>query len=492
MKFQITAEKNFSDKKTFYYDNELNIISDEFDKILGPSDQLKSYFDDIPVNLEETIPFSKDFPLKKSKSIDLLKIQLGLGCNYSCEYCSQKFVERPTETSKKDIDDFMSKLDVLEFSEQKGLKIEFWGGEPLVYWKTLKPLAERLSEKFKQWETKPMFSIITNGSLLTEEICSWLIEFDFSVAISHDGPNQSVRGPDPFLDPKRKKIILDFYKIMKPKNKISFNAMLNGKNISRKAVYEWFFELTGDKSVILGEGEMVDAYDDDGINNSLTSLEDHFKFRQKSFVDIYMSDGYIGFTGINDKINQFTTSVISQKLESKFLGQKCGMDNPGSIAVDLKGNVITCQNVSALETSKNGESHLGGNLSDYGNVEFKSVTHWKSRDSKIKCSECPVLHLCKGSCMFLDGNYWDVSCENAYSNNIALFALAFAKLTNGYIPTLIKSDTLPLHRQDIWGTIFDHQERQKKKIIPIKVINKKEMVINDVEVYSKSISIQEV
>ena len=42
--------------------------------------------------------FDKNNPLKKSKLITHLKIQMGLSCNYSCDYCSQKFVERMPET----------------------------------------------------------------------------------------------------------------------------------------------------------------------------------------------------------------------------------------------------------------------------------------------------------------------------------------------------------------------------------------------------------
>jgi len=483
MIFQIIAEKNSADIQTFFYDNENNVLTSESGKVFEFNENEKDNFP-IKPTLIESLPFSKDVPLTKSNLITTMKIQLGLSCNYSCDYCSQKFVERPAETSKKDIDDFMAKLESLDFSEERGLRIEFWGGEPLVYWKTLKPLAEALQEKFSSWNKKPVFTIITNGSLLTREICSWLCYMGFSVGISHDGPGQSVRGPDPLLDPEKKKIILEFYRIMKPQNRISFNSMLNGRNLSRKEIYDWFVNLTGDISVSIGEGTMVDAYDEDGGNNSLNSLEEHFEYRKKSFAELYLNDGRIGFDHIISKTNDFTFDILTHH-ESKFVGQKCGMENQNTIAVDLRGNIITCQNVSALEISKNGESHLAGNLSDYKNVKVKSATHWKSRNNNIKCEECPVLHLCKGSCMFLDGKYWDISCENAYSDNIALFALSFEKIT-GYIPILIKSNTLPLHRQDLWGTIFDHEDKQKKKIIPIKVINKKETIINDIEVYSKS------
>jgi uncharacterized protein len=427
--------------------------------------------------------FDKNSPLKKSKQINHLKIQLGLSCNYSCDYCSQKFVERAPETSKKDIDAFMAKLDVLQFNESDGLKIEFWGGEPLVYWKTLKPLVEQIDKKFESWSNKPMYSIITNGSLLSEEVILWLIQNKFSVSISHDGPGQSVRGPDPFDDPKLKDRVLKFYSYAKTNNMgFSFNAMMNSKNKSRKEVYDWFVNFTGDKDVILGEGNIVDAYDEDGYNNSLQSLKEHFEYRQRNFVDIFNSDGHIGFLGQLDKVNGFIQDVLTHK-KSVYLGQKCGMDDERVISVDLRGNVITCQNVSAVETGMNGESHLGGNLDDYDNVQIKTATHWSNRE---KCTDCPVLHICKGSCMFLQDKYWDISCDNAYTDNIVHFALAFTKITDGYIPTFIKNDTLPDERKDIFGTILTHKEKQHKKTFPIKVVSEIVTKIDEVPVYGKS------
>jgi uncharacterized protein len=158
------------------------------------------------------------------------------------------------------------------------------------------------------------------------------------------------------------------------------------------------------------------------------------------------------------------------------------MDDEHVLAVDLRGNVMTCQNVSSLETSKNGESHLGGSLDDYDNVAIKTSTHWSKRE---ECPKCPVLHLCKGACMFLDKKFWDISCANAYSDNVALFALSIQAMT-GYIPTLIKQDELPLERQDIFGTIYEHKEKPQKKIINIKVVSEKIGQVDGVEVYGKS------
>ena len=473
MIFEILAEKSANEKMVFIYDNMSNTLS-SVEGFVYENEEIKEE------TRQKSIPFSVDAPLKKSKEIYKLKIQMGLSCNYSCDYCSQKFVGRPPETSKKDIDNFLAKLDVLEFSEEDGLSIEFWGGEPFVYWKTMKPLALALKEKFKDWKVKPHFSVITNGSILTDEIIDWLMMMNFSVGISHDGPGQSVRGPDPFDDPEKKKTILGFYRMMtRLKRDISFNPMMNSKNKSRKAIHDWFIELTGDPNVKLGEGGIVDAYDEEGITNSLTSLQEHFEYRQMAFGDFYRSP--LNFVGQHQKINAFMNDVLSHK-NSKYLGQKCGMDDEHVLAIDLRGNVMTCQNVSPLEVSKNGESHHGGTLDDYDNVEIKTSTHWSNRK---ECSGCPVLHLCKGACMFLDKKFWDISCANAYSDNIALFCVAMANMT-GYIPTMIKAEGLPLERQDIFGTIFEHKEEPKKKIIPIKVISEKIGELDGVEVYGQA------
>ena len=109
MIFEIHSERSANDKKIFYYDNETNILKSE--------DGVTFQFPEGTVhnhNLTPYRPFDKNHPLKKSKRVQILKIQMGLSCNYSCDYCSQKFVERMPETSKKDIDAFMKKLEVLE------------------------------------------------------------------------------------------------------------------------------------------------------------------------------------------------------------------------------------------------------------------------------------------------------------------------------------------------------------------------------------------
>lgn len=479
MKFKILAERAPGDQAIFYYDNETNALSNASGMIYE-SQQLLAANPARPAS----IPFDKNTPLKKFRRVSTLKIQLGLSCNYGCTYCSQRFVPRADETSKKYVESFLKKIDEnLEFDEGLGLRIEFWGGEPLVYIKTLRPLVEALNERFATWKQKPYYLMITNGSLLTDEICDWLYDNRFNIAVSHDGPGQHVRGPDPFENPELKETILRFYHRMRPEGRFSFNAMLNAQNTSRKRIHDYFIQLTGDPSVPLGEGEFVDAYDEGGIEMSFKTKNEHFNFRKTGVTDILWNNGNIGFGGIIQKIDGFIRDILSRQ-SANSVGQKCGMDDEQIIAVDLRGNVVTCQNVSAVARAPNGELHFGGNIAaGVENISIKSATHWRNRPD---CAGCPVLHLCRGACMFLDGDFWTRSCDHSFSTNIAYFALAIEKITGGYIPLYIEADHLPPERRDIWGDILDHSDQQMFTVPEGIVIKADKTVIDGVEVYTSA------
>ena len=297
--------------------------------------------------------------------------------------------------------------------------------------------------------SKITFSIITNGSLLTKEKVDILDELGFCISISHDGPGQSVRGPDPLEIPKIKEIWLYAYSKLKPKEMISFNSMLNVENYSRKKIVDFFVELTNDPYVSLGEGDFVSAYDEGGISMSLT--EDNFKsYSLNAFREI-ATQNLSNFTVVFSKITGFLSTLFNSR-PSRILGQKCGMDIESEIAVDLDGNVITCQNVSSIASAPNGNSHKIGHIDDFDNIKLNTATHWSERK---ECSNCPVLQICKGSCMFLQEELWDVSCNNSYYDNIPYFTSVIHHMTE-YVPVYIDGD-LPEGRKDIFG-FFGNKE----------------------------------
>ncbi|BAU40003.1 hypothetical protein [Ralstonia phage RSP15] len=443
---KIRAKNAQAEDVFIYYDSHNSTLKDENGNDFVP--HLNK------VEWEDYFPLSKDNPAGKTKDAQVLKIQLGLSCNYSCTYCNQRFVPHADQTTKKDIDDFIEKIKPWF----KGEKIEFWGGEPLVYIKTLIPLAERLRELYPDVK----FLMITNGSLLTPELNDWLDKMGFFIGLSHDGPGQHVRGPDPLQDPKSREGILDLYKRFAPVGRISINPMLNNQNTSRAAIYEYLAEAFDDPNINLGEGSLISPYDEGGLSTSLDSEEDHFAFRRQAQYEI-RSLQVKNFNIFNQKLQTFINSLLSRKPASSLM-QNCAMDRPDNISVDLKGNVITCQNVSIVSTAANGESHKIGHLDDFDNIKLNTSSHWSTRKN---CSGCPVLQLCAGQCMFLEGPLHDKACDASYSDNV-VFLFAGIEAVTGLVPYYIETEYLPEMRRDVFGV--DYKPKKKKTLIPIKAI----------------------
>lgn len=397
-------------------------------------------------------PVSPGNPAGK-RSPRVLKISLGLSCNYECEYCSQRFVARAAETNPGEVEGFVAGLDSWVTSPPE--RVEFWGGEPFVYIKTLRPLLAAIRAKYPE----ASLGVITNGSLLTPEINDWIVESGLNVGISHDGPGQRVRGPDPLDDPEKRAAILDLYRRLRPLDRISFNAMINRENVSRAAVVEFFVALTGDPDVPIGEGAFVDAYDEGGSALSIRP-EEALDYRRRAFGEI-RSGRAKNFTIVREKVASFVNSIRTRR-PSAILGQKCGMDDPEKIAVDLKGNVLTCQNTSAVSTNPSGESHRIGHVSALDEVRLTTATHWSKRD---ECSVCPMIHLCAGACMFLSGPLWEKTCDNAYSDAVPAFAAGIEFLT-GLIPVRIVGPHRA-DRHDLWRAAA--AARPRPRVIPINV-----------------------
>lgn len=398
-----------------------------------------AYEDGTPVDVHPVAPmdfsgrapalaFSPDNPARKT-SISRLKVQLGFSCNYSCGYCSQKFVPHAQAGSASRVKKFLDGLDGWLTSPPS--RIEFWGGEPLVYWKSMKPLAEALSERFPHAQ----LSMITNGSLLTREINAWLDALGFMVAVSHDGPGQAVRGPDPLDDPEQREVILDLARHLLPKGKFSFNSVLSKGNTSRAAIGRFFEDLLGaDRPFMIGEGGLAMVFDDDGkAATSLTEAE-RAAFRLESFYHATSPEGG-RFWAVKSRVTEWINSIGNRR-PAEVLGQGCSMGNPDVVAVDLNGNVITCQNVTASARTDEGRSHRIGHVSNLPEVALNTGWHWSTRDN---CSRCPVVQACRGSCLFLSGDRFEQTCRNAYDEHLPLFAAAIYLMT-GVIPFAVLAE----------------------------------------------------
>lgn len=425
--FVIYGANQTGQVQKFFYDNTASTLSTEDGTPIAAEKSHGSYLK--PEIKTREIGVSATSPGRKSRQIMRLKIQLGLACNYNCSYCAQRSSVKTKAPTREDalrfIHDLPNWYDGGEDSLGCGTSIEFWGGEPFVYWQVLRQLAEGIKQQYPN----ATLSVITNGSLLTHEINQWLDQMGFIVSISHDGPGQSERGPDPFDDPVQKEIILDLFHRLRPKDKFSFNPMMHAKNASRREILTYFQKVTGIEDVPLGEGSFIDIYDEESRDKALKPDELN-RYSRNAFNELCENELFRNvFFTVGGKIQFFIDSIVTGMPADK-LSQKCSMDSPHRIAVDLEGNVLTCQNVSAKSFTRQGKSHKIGHISEPDKISLDTATHWSHRNN---CAKCPVLFICGGGCMSAGDEYFDLSCENFFADCIPLFAYAFELIT-GYRP----------------------------------------------------------
>ncbi|MCR2043147.1 radical SAM protein [Anaerosalibacter massiliensis] len=112
-------------------------------------------------------------------------------CNLRCRYCyegtEKSNIDMTTEISDKVIEFIKYKLK--EDSEKKPLNIIFHGGEPLINFELIKYISGSILQKIKDREV--IFSMTTNGTIMTEEIIEYVKEYIDSLSISIDGTLKS-------------------------------------------------------------------------------------------------------------------------------------------------------------------------------------------------------------------------------------------------------------------------------------------------------------
>ena len=218
-----------ANKEIFFYNNETSELLDrdhkEVEVKLSSGGSMISH----PCN-HEFLHVGPSIPGRKSElDTHTVKILMGTHCNNSCKYCVQDI--------SSSVDCMAIPVDkLIEFIPTSTRLIHFWGGEPLLYWDILKPLAEGIRSKLPE----TAFYTSTNGHLLDYDKNSWLESLGFCVGLSHDGPGQWLRGKDPLQDDYLHGVIQDLFNRLSDRNRFSFNPTLTKQNSSRREIEEFF------------------------------------------------------------------------------------------------------------------------------------------------------------------------------------------------------------------------------------------------------------
>lgn len=344
----------------------------------------------------------------KSNKPYWIRLLLGHACNYSCEYCLQKDIGNPDERGKiTTTEQLIKQLESLDLS---GLdKIDLWGGEPFLYWKTIVPIIEKFDREGLTW------FISTNGTTLLQKHVDFFsgLKSKIEIGLSHDGPEHERLRGDEFLE-KKADILRQLQNL--PNVQFSFNAVIGDTNFDLFAINQFFYEYAERSGLDLDKVAVTyivgKNHDYENSNNSAHHVihgENIAKCGEilRKFMDACIEQ-YIHRT-VDHKIlknNLFTGNLgvmpYIQTLKKQILPTvttSCGVDDAKVLSLDMNGNIRTCPHVD--------ESFISGHISDLANVRLKNVDLDRY---ETHCGKCPVYRLCKSNCPI------EVPDEVFYSN----------------------------------------------------------------------------
>lgn len=127
----------------------------------------------------------------------LLVLELTRSCNMACTYCidGEAYDQKDCLGSANMSEDVALRgVDYLlnhSLDQTHPLAISFYGGEPLLRFSLLKKIVKYAKKHAREKGKEIVFSVTTNGTLLTRDIAKFLISHSVQTVISLDGPGDT-------------------------------------------------------------------------------------------------------------------------------------------------------------------------------------------------------------------------------------------------------------------------------------------------------------
>lgn len=377
------------------------------------------FFHDIDTITDDDLiyssPSNRNKPLLvKAEKPTKIKFFLGNTCNYHCSYCRQ---DCHGKLEKHDASDIKYVVDTIKrlTDVEKDLKIQFWGGEPLLYMDDMIRIAEQLPKHIR-------YHLISNGSLMDKEIAEWVLSVNSQYTLSHDGTGQAMRGKDPLDDETARKYLLHLAHSKRDKKSFVVSSVLTEMNLDIYELYKYLENVFG-VGLIMSKMELAIPYNEHAgsvARNTLahenlinTLFEGLVKLNKENLVDRII--------GFEIALKVFFGLHYNPHYCIDLHEPKCGLANEMSICFDWNGTVVPCQVFGGTDT-------IIGHVDRYPVLDKPELpmTMW----SKPECKDCVVVSLCRGVCPYLEEQYVATNCTNKFIFYYAIFK--YVMFNSGY------------------------------------------------------------
>lgn len=334
-----------------------------------------------------------DIPKSVQRNIDYVIVGVAETCNLRCTYC---YAEGGTYGQKEkkimsyeELKEMLFKL--IEISPSGIQCFSFFGGEPLMGFEAIKEFVEFASVYLPQHDLPiPRWGIVTNGTLMTDEIIEFFNRHNFSVNVSLDGPKEINDRTRIFTDPTKSVYDVVEKNLKDIKNRtfiLSCQATLNRDFFLdyKKGSYEEFIKAL----YSLGYdyvAPLIAQCPETAILD--TELENKIEEFYKDMID-YDFNLLISGENLNE-VSAYTLSIIDRLIKQEYhLGCHAGSQ---SIYYSAQGKFYPCHLIYELGEPEITKEEL---------KQEKTVKYIDKLESQV-CRSCMARNICFSWCPGVD------------------------------------------------------------------------------------------
>ena len=329
-----------------------------------------------------------------------VSVILGMACNFACLYCYEGSLKGAVAMND-DVAEQLVDLLVARFraGKKKRLILDLYGGEPLLYTRRIRTLAERLKHVIEIMGGRFEFTLVTNGSLLTRAVVEELVPLGLvSVKVTVDGTADNHDRFRSFKDGRESwAVIVDNLLACRGLCAITLSGNYTADN------YQVFPDL-------------LDTLAERGFAPDDFSSVQFYPVMQVS--DQFANPEFTGGCCSNDEPWVHSTSLILRQeiLQRgynfpKLSPSPCMVDLDDAFTVDHDGTIYKCVTLIGHPDLACGDIWHGMAA---GWQQTWSLDHWQDEAS---CRDCEYLPLCFGGCRAVsyqrNGNMAQVDCQRA-------------------------------------------------------------------------------
>lgn len=347
----------------------------------------------------------RHIPEHIDRHIDYVIVGVAETCNLRCTYC---YAESGTYGQKEkkimsfnELKEMLFKL--LEITPSGIECFSFFGGEPLMGFKAIKEFVEFASEYLPEHGLPiPRWGIVTNGTLIDNEVIQFFNEHNFSVNVSLDGPKNINDRTRIFADPNKSVFDVVEKNLNRIKNKkfiLSCQSTMNRDFFMdyRKNNYSNFIR----EMYSLGYDYVAPLI---AQCPETATLDAKLKNKIRDFYEdmvAYDFDLLLSGRDLN-QVSAYTLSIIDRLTKQEYhLGCHAGSE---SLYYSAQGKFYPCHLMYEL-----GESEVTRE-----NLEQEKTVKYKDKLESQECSNCMAKNICFSWCpgvdKLLDGKHDESSC----------------------------------------------------------------------------------